>query len=175
MTPFEYFFSGLCLDSGCSQIKTPWKHFSSKHLFIYIFKILMQFNVEENLYHSNASCGKVTLEPACPFVLLLAIHLRQVSCYLTLTVSSIGLWAGPPPTFSGLKVVLCWHMKGGFKIYPHWPFCRNLPWFRSICSPGVWKFKAAEENTVVSAACILFITVGGMDGVQLDQREEAKN
>lgn len=65
-----------------------------------------------------------------------------------------GLWPGPPPTFSGLKVLSGWHKKAGFRMYPHSPFCRNLPWFKSICSPGVWKFRATGENkTSVWRAC----------------------
>lgn len=66
----------------------------------------------------------------------------------TRMLSKTGLWAEPPPTFSGLKVMSGWHMNGGFRLYPHWPFWRNLPWFRSICSPGVWKFKATGKKRI---------------------------
>lgn len=64
----------------------------------------------------------------------------------TRMLSKTGLWPEPPPTFSGLKVTSGWHMNAGFRLYPHCPFCRNLPWFRSICSPGVWKFKATGKK-----------------------------
>lgn len=66
----------------------------------------------------------------------------------TRMLSKTGLWPEPPPTFSGLKVTSGWHMNAGFRLYPHWPFCRNLPWFRSICSPGVWKFKATGKKRI---------------------------
>lgn len=47
---------------------------------------------------------------------------RQASvgqCGFTRMLSWMGLWPEPPPTFSGLKVTLGWHMNGGFRTYPH--------------------------------------------------------
>jgi len=35
-----------------------------------------------------------------------------------------------------------WRIMDGFKTYPHPPFCRNLPSYRSIINPGVWKLSA---------------------------------
>lgn len=48
--------------------------------------------------------------------------------------------------FSGLKLDLGLHRKAGLRMYPHRPLARKRPWFRSICSPGVWKFRATAQQ-----------------------------
>lgn len=65
-------------------------------------------------------------------------------------VSWVGTCPGPPPVFSGLKLDVGLHKKLGFKTYPQRPLGRKRPWFRSICSPGVWKFSATVENNGVN-------------------------
>lgn len=61
-------------------------------------------------------------------------------------VSWVGMCPGPPPVFSGLKLDVGLHKKLGFRTYPQRPLGRKRPWFRSICSPGVWKFRATVET-----------------------------
>lgn len=61
-------------------------------------------------------------------------------------VSWVGMCPGPPPVFSGLKLDVEPHKKLGFRMYPQRPLGRKRPWFRSICSPGVWKFRATVET-----------------------------
>lgn len=61
-------------------------------------------------------------------------------------VSCVGMCPGPPPVFSGLKLDVGLHKKLGLRMYPQRPLGRKRPWFRSICSPGVWKFRATAET-----------------------------
>lgn len=61
-------------------------------------------------------------------------------------VSCVGMCPGPPPVISGLKLELGLHRKLGLRMYPQRPLGRKRPWFRSICSPGVWKFRATAER-----------------------------
>lgn len=65
---------------------------------------------------------------------------------LTRIVSWVGTWPGPPPVFSGLKSDVRLHKKLGLRMYPQRPLGRKRPWFRSICSPAVWKFRATTEH-----------------------------
>lgn len=80
------------------------------------------------------------------------LHLKQSNSRqrsrlaLTRIVSCVGLWPGPPPVFSGLKLDLGLHRKAGLRMYPQRPLARKRPWFRSICSPGVWKFRATAQQ-----------------------------
>ncbi|TNN50590.1 hypothetical protein EYF80_039230 [Liparis tanakae] len=104
-----------------------------------------------------------------------AIHLEQSNMTgepLTRTVSRTGLWPGPPPAFSGLKVVSGWHMKGGFSVYPHWLFWRNRPWFRSICSPEKEDMSVAEplaaSSKLVKGTLRVYTTSSDSSGLSLD-------
>lgn len=75
------------------------------------------------------------------------IRSDQITLALTRMVSWVGMCPGPPPVFSGLKLDVGLHKKLGFRMYPQRPLGRKRPWFRSICSPGVWKFRATAETT----------------------------
>lgn len=72
---------------------------------------------------------------------------NPITLRLTRMVSWVGMCPGPPPVFSGLKLDVGLHKKLGFRMYPQRPLGRKRPWFRSICSPGVWKFRATAETT----------------------------
>ncbi|TNN85878.1 hypothetical protein EYF80_003722 [Liparis tanakae] len=65
---------------------------------------------------------------------------------LTRIVSWVGMCPGPPPVISGLKSEVGLRRKLGFRTYPQRPLGRKRPWFRSICSPEVWKFRATERH-----------------------------
>ncbi len=71
---------------------------------------------------------------------------REEELLLTRMVSCVGICPGPPPVFSGSKLDFGWHRKSGLSTYPQRPLGRKRPWFRSICSPGVWKFRATGEQ-----------------------------
>lgn len=81
---------------------------------------------------------------------------------LTRMVSCVGMWPGPPPVFSGLKVDLGLHRKAGLRMYPQRPLARKRPWFRSICSPGVWKFRATAKQQRGESSSV----VAGMHSTQ---------
>lgn len=76
-------------------------------------------------------------------------HLMKMMKKLLLTfiVSWVGTWPGPPPVFSGLKLDVTLRKKLGFNTYPQRPLGRKRPWFKSICSPDVWKFRATAQQT----------------------------
>lgn len=56
------------------------------------------------------------------------------------------MWPGPTPVFSGLNSELAWRRKLGFSAYPQPPLTRKRPWFRSMASPSVWKFRATARG-----------------------------
>lgn len=71
---------------------------------------------------------------------------REAEQLLTRMVSCVGICPGPPPVFSGSKSDFGSHRKSGLSTYPQRPLGRKRPWFRSICSPGVWKFRATGQQ-----------------------------
>ena len=113
----------------------------------------------------TALCVRQQHTPTCYIKALvpLKMDLTPFRCYLTVLlnrlpltriVSWVGRWPGPPPVFSGLKVDVGLHRKLGLSTYPQRPLGRKRPWFRSICSPGVWKFRATAHGKERRAASV---------------------